>query len=154
MSSTENFNQESELSLKLFIVLTRALQSVEKKAIKDIKSLGLNLTEFSVLELLYHKGEQPIQKIGSKVLLASSSITYVVDKLEKKNYIRRRACPNDRRVTYAGVTEAGKQLMDEIFPKHVEAINDIMGGLNNDEKQTMIEYLKKLGYHAEGLEKE
>ncbi|MRG88340.1 MarR family winged helix-turn-helix transcriptional regulator [Salinibacillus xinjiangensis] len=148
MNSKKN---EQELSLKLFVVLNRAVQSIESHAIQDIKSHGLNLTEFSVLELLFHKGEQPIQKIGQKVLLASSSITYVVDKLEKKNYIRRRACPSDRRVTYAGITEEGKQLMEEIFPKHSEAMNDIMGGLTAEEKEHLIEQIKKLGLYAQSL---
>ena len=46
----------------------------------------MNPTEFAVLELLYHKGNQPLQQIGDKILLASGSITYVVDKLEKKNF--------------------------------------------------------------------
>ncbi len=77
-------NQEEELSLKLLVVLTRTLESIHKRVTEDIKGLGLNPTEFAVLELIYHKGEQPIQKIGEKVLIASSSITYVVDKLEKK----------------------------------------------------------------------
>src|SRR5699024_5767254 len=105
---------DEELTLKLFIVMSRAYQSVQKQVAKDIKNYGLNQTEFAVLELLYHKGEQPIQTIGQKVLLASSSITYVVDKLEKKALLERRACPKDRRVTYAGITEKGKILMDEI----------------------------------------
>ncbi len=148
MEKSNNLS-EQELSLKLFVVLNRALEAVEKQSIKDIKSYGVNLTEFAVLELLYHKGEQPIQKIGQKVLLASSSITYVVDKLEEKKFIRRRACPSDRRVTYAGLTPEGKELMDEIFPKHAAAMNDIMGGLTKEEKVTVIELLKKLGYHAE-----
>lgn len=144
-------NKEVDLSLKLFVVLTRALQSVQKQIAKDIKNYGLNQTEFAVLELLYHKGEQPIQKIGQKVLLASSSITYVVDKLEKKNYIKRRACSEDRRVTYAVITDEGKKLMDEIFPKHREALHQIFGGLDEKEKEVMISQLKKLGYHAEQL---
>src|SRR5690606_40552445 len=90
--------KDEELSLKLFIVLSRAIESVKKQVVKDIKSYQLNLTEFGVMEFLYHKGEQPIQLIGKKVLLASSSITYVVDKLEEKGYLERAACPNDRRV--------------------------------------------------------
>lgn len=64
----------------------------------------MNPTEFAVLELLYHKGQQPLQQIGGKILLASGSITYVVDKLEKKGFLERVACPNDRRVTYAAIT--------------------------------------------------
>ena len=149
--SKEKITEESDLSLKLFVVLTRALQSVEKQIVKDIKKHGLNLSEFAVLELLYNKGDQPIQKIGQKVLLASSSMTYVVDKLEKKEYLRRRACSEDRRVTYATITEKGKILMDDIFPKHKEAIDQTMGGLNSNEKEAMIEQLKKLGYYAQEL---
>lgn len=150
-NATEKFSEESAQSLKLFVVLTRALESIEKQIIKDIKSHGLNLTEFSVLELLYNKGEQPIQKIGQKILLASSSITYVVDKLEKKNYLERKACPDDRRITYAAITLEGKALMDEVFPKHVLAMDEIMGGLDLDEKKSAIGHLKKLGIHAQGL---
>ncbi|MBB6451765.1 MarR family 2-MHQ and catechol resistance regulon transcriptional repressor [Salirhabdus euzebyi] len=144
-------DNEKELSLKLFVVLTRALDSITSKIKDDIRGYGLNPTEFAVLELLYHKGEQPIQKIGDKVLLASSSITYVVDKLEKKGYIKRKPCPTDRRVTYAVITELGQTLMDEIFPKHMDAINDICAGLNVDEKKLLIEMLKKLGLFAKSI---
>src|SRR5690625_2966911 len=97
---------EEELSLKAFVVLTRSLESVKSRIEEDIKQLGLNPTEFAVLELIYSKGNQPIQKIGEKILIASSSITYVVDKLEKKNYLKRKPCPKDRRVTHAKIGRA------------------------------------------------
>ncbi|MFC0560090.1 MarR family winged helix-turn-helix transcriptional regulator [Halalkalibacter alkalisediminis] len=144
-----SYNQDQ--SLKLFVVMSRAMQSVTKRVEEDIKSYGLNPTEFAVLELLYSKGEQPIQKIGEKVLLASSSITYVVDKLEKKNYLTRKPCPKDRRVTYAAITEDGTNLMSDIFPKHRAAIDEIFGGLELEDKEDMIVQLKKLGFHAQEL---
>lgn len=148
-------NQEKEydnnLSLKLFIVLTRALQSIKKRVEEDIKCLGLNPTEFAVLELLYHRGDQPIQKIGEKVLIASSSITYVVDKLEKKELIGRKPCPKDRRVTYAVITTKGTNLMNEVFPKHKLAVEKIFDGLCEEEKKLVIDKLKKLGLYAQGL---
>ncbi|OIJ16646.1 MarR family transcriptional regulator [Anaerobacillus alkalilacustris] len=141
----------NDLSLKLFIVLSRATRAINDLIEDDIKTYGLNPTEFAVLELLYHKGDQQIQQIGKKVLLSSGSITYVVDKLEKKNLILRKACPKDRRVTYAVITEAGKKLMDEIFPQHKEAIKKIFSGLDEEEKLGVIELLKKLGFHAKGI---
>ncbi|EJV48396.1 HTH-type transcriptional regulator MhqR [Bacillus toyonensis] len=76
-------NDES-LSLKLLVILLRELKSITKRIEKDIKIYGLNPTEFAVLKLLYSKGDQPIQKLEDKTLLASSSITYVVNRLEKK----------------------------------------------------------------------
>lgn len=148
---TPSLIKDEELSLKLFVVLTRTLDSIKKKIEDDIKTLGLNPTEFAVLELIYHKGDQPIQKIGEKVLIASSSITYVVDKLEKKQLVKRNPCPNDRRITFATLTDNGEKLMDTLFPKHREAINEILLGLSREEKQNMIHQLKKLGYYAESI---
>lgn len=142
---------EEQLSLKLFIVLSRALESVRKQVVKDIKRYNLNLSEFAVLELLYHKGEQPIQMIGKKVLLASSSITYVVDKLEEKGLLERNACPNDRRVIHGHLTEKGKQLMEEIFPQHEKAMAYIFSSLSNEEKEQAIDLLKRVGLFAEKL---
>lgn len=140
--------KEEEISMKLFVVLTRTLDAIKKSVEKDIRSYGLNTTEFAVLEFIYSKGDQPIQKIGEKVLISSSSITYVVDKLEKKNFLKRVPSPEDRRITFASITEEGKRFMDEIFPQHQETIARIMGGLPLEEKEVLLTHLKKLGFHA------
>ncbi|MEK3805209.1 MULTISPECIES: MarR family winged helix-turn-helix transcriptional regulator [unclassified Metabacillus] len=144
----ENTQTDIEQSLKLFIVLSRAHRAINDQVNKQITSFGLNPTEFAVLELLYHKGEQPLQQIGGKILLASGSITYVVDKLEQKQLLTRKACEKDRRVTFAQITENGKQLIERIFPAHQERLNEIVGILSEEEKQTVIDLMKKVGYHA------
>ncbi|MBA9025067.1 MULTISPECIES: MarR family winged helix-turn-helix transcriptional regulator [Bacillaceae] len=141
-------NNSVQQSLKLFIVLSRAHRSINDVVNKFIAEQGLNPTEFAVLELLYHKGEQPLQQIGGKILLASGSITYVVDKLEKKNYLQRVACKEDRRVTYARITEEGKQFIEKVFPEHEEQIDEIMNILTPEEKQMAIEFIKKIGLNV------
>lgn len=140
---------EKDASLSLFIVLSRAYKAVAAHSEQDIRLSGLNPTEFGVLELLYHKGQHPLQQIGEKILLASGSITYVVDKLEKKGLLERKSCSADRRITYATITDEGTRLMDRIFPQHAEAIRKAMEGLDPDEKETAIRLLKKLGIHAQ-----
>jgi MarR family transcriptional regulator, 2-MHQ and catechol-resistance regulon repressor len=135
-------------SLKLFIVLSRAYKAINEHVNKVIQAYGLNPTEFAVLELLYHKGDQPMQQIGGKILLASGSITYVVDKLEQKGMLKRIACPTDRRVTYAQITEEGKKFIQDIFPEHAQQIDKLMSSLNESEKLEAIELLKKLGLPA------
>lgn len=132
-------------SLKVFIALSRVQRSVMDIANKSIQSYGLNPTEFAVLELLYHKGTQPLQQIGEKILIASGSITYVVDKLEKKGLVERKPSQNDRRVIYAYLTERGIQLISSIFPNHEEVIHDSLHMLSNDEKDQLLRLLKKIG---------
>lgn len=141
----------AEKKMKAFTVLLRATQHVQEVSRKDIAKYDLNITEFAVLELLYHKGEQPIQMIGKKVLIASSSITYVVDKLEKKGYVQRRACPEDRRVTFAQITKEGNHYMETIFPQHKEQMIEIFSDLTDEEVDQMTIIIKKIGYRAEQL---
>jgi MarR family transcriptional regulator, 2-MHQ and catechol-resistance regulon repressor len=141
--------EELDQSLKLFIVLSRAHRAINDHVHKFIQQHGLNPTEFAVLELLYHKGRQPLQQIGGKILLASGSITYVVDKLEKKELLVRVACPNDRRVTYAEITEKGKKMIENMFPSHERRIHELLSVLTPDEKATAIDLLKKLGHYAD-----
>lgn len=138
-------DQDEAASLKLFVVLSKAYKSLMDHAVKDMKSHGLASAEFMVLEVLYHRTRIPLQQIGEKILVTSGSITYNIDKLESKGLLKRVPCSDDRRVTYAEITEAGRALFDEIFPQHVSSIHKLMRGLNNEEKDQAIALLKKLG---------
>jgi MarR family 2-MHQ and catechol resistance regulon transcriptional repressor len=84
----------------------------------DMAQNNLSITEFSVLEVLFHKGKQTIQQIAKSILIASSSMTYVIDKLEQKSLIKRNACPDDRRVVHVILTEDGLKLMTILMPEH------------------------------------
>jgi len=144
-----NQTQASDASLQLLITLSRANQWVSAHVQQDIRKYGLNPTEFGVLELLYHKGEQPLQQIGEKILMTSGNITYVIDKLSGKGLARRKACPTDRRVIFAEITEQGSELLERIFPQHTEAVRKAVSGLTEEEQLQAIQLLKKLGIAAQ-----
>jgi MarR family 2-MHQ and catechol resistance regulon transcriptional repressor len=136
-------------SLDLYIALSRASEWVNAHGDRDIRKHGLNRTEFGVLELLYHKGAQAIQQIGSKVLMSSGNITYVVDKLVKKEFVTRNTSTEDRRLIFAEITDKGKAFIEDVFPKHAEVIEGAVAGLTAEEKQLASQLLKKLGRFAQ-----
>ncbi|HLR10906.1 MAG TPA: MarR family transcriptional regulator [Sporosarcina sp.] len=143
--------EDKERALKLFIVLSRATKVISEESNKIIEQFGLNPTEFGVLELLHHRGRQPIQKIGQKILLRSGSMTYVVNRLEEKGYLQRIFCEEDKRITYIEITDAGVSLVEEIFPDHVKKIESLMSGLSKEEQEQTIELVKKLGLSVKDL---
>lgn len=150
-SNMNSEDMEEKESLHLLIVLSRTYQSIMTHIHRDIQSYGLNPTEFGVLDFLYHsETSQPLQKIGEKVLISSGNITYVVDKLEKKNMLCRRACEEDRRVIFAELTQEGKDFFESIFAGHKKVIQHAMAGLNHEEKLQVIPLLKQLGFAAAG----
>ncbi|WP_051271787.1 MarR family winged helix-turn-helix transcriptional regulator [Shimazuella kribbensis] len=135
-------------TLKLFIVLSRAYKSVMEHSQSDASRHGLSLSEFCVLELLYSKGPFSLKEIGEKILLANASITYVIDKLEKKGYLLRQPDHKDRRVVFASLTAEGHRLMQQALPEQFIALQKAMDGLTNEEKRNLIQLLKKLGIEA------
>lgn len=138
-----------DLSLKLYVVLSKAMRSVNQKVSEEIKKLGLNPTEFGVLEVLYHKGEMPVQKVAEKILISSSRIAYTVKVLEEKKYIDRRQCASDKRVTYLSLTKEGEKLMDRLFVVHQQDLQTIFSVLEKKEQKEMIRLAKKLGLSLE-----
>ena len=129
---------------KVVIGIMRASNLLVDDLKKTLKKYPINATEFSVMEFLYSKGEKSIQEIRDRILLASGSATYVVDNLERKEYVRRIVNQNDRRVTYIKLTEAGKNLINDIFPTHKKNTKKIFNDLTNEELITLKEILKKI----------
>ena len=129
---------------KAVIGILRASNLLVADLKKTLKNYPINTTEFSVMEFLYSKGEKSIQEIRDRILLASGSATYVVDNLERKEYVRRIVNQNDRRVTYIKLTEAGKDLINDIFPTHKKNTKKIFNDLTNGELITLKEILKKI----------
>ena len=138
-------------TLKAVSITLRAAQSLESILKKDIEAYGINTTEFGVLEYLYHKGPQPMQNIGSKLLMANSSITYVIDRLSDKTYINRLTDAKDKRKTNIHLTKAGSNFFESIFPNHKKKVNDIFSVLSSDELDQLMILLKRVGYHSQSM---
>lgn len=124
---------------------------MKKIAQQDVKQYGLNITEFEVLELLYSKGPQPIQRIRERVLIASSSISYVVTQLEEKGCLNRKRDEIDKRVFNASLTDKGQQLMECIFPQHAETIKTAFDMLTDDELTTIQYAFKKISAQSKKI---
>lgn len=134
----------SNINLKLVIAMARTYNDLFFQIEKNVQEFGLNISEFGVLEMLYHKGDQPVQKVAEKILVTSGTITYVINKLEKKELVVRRKCDKDKRVYYVSLTEKGNDFIANIFPKHRDFIDNLFKDLNEENKIQLFESLIKL----------
>lgn len=143
---------EHAAALKLWTVLSRARSAVAEHSLADIRRHDLTPGEFGALEALHHKGPLRLGELQEKILVSSGGITYLVDRLADRGLAERRPCPEDRRASYAALTDEGRALMERIFPRHAECIERAVSGLTDEEKRTATELLKKLGLRAAKLE--
>ncbi|MGL4850367.1 MAG: MarR family winged helix-turn-helix transcriptional regulator [Clostridium sp.] len=138
------FDINNNLNLKALIALTRAEQRVHQKEYVTIKESGLTVSQFGVLEVLYHKGDLKICDIIEKVLGTSGNITVVIKNLEKDGLVQKRVDAEDRRAVFISITEKGRKIIEDMFPKHVENINNIFSVLTDEEKKMLIKIGLKL----------
>jgi MarR family 2-MHQ and catechol resistance regulon transcriptional repressor len=141
-------DEDQELALKLFVVLSRSRTAVARITEADIARHGLSAGEFAILEALHHKGPLLLGEVQRKILVSSGGVTYLVDRLEQQGLVERQDCASDRRARYAALTDKGEQLMERIFPEHAEAVRRATRGLSVEEKRQAIELLRKLGRSA------
>src|SRR5438105_6421081 len=143
-----NGASDRDATLKLVIGLGRALQAMERHVRPHLMQSGLAMTEFAVLEVLYHKGPLRLGEIRDRILVTSASTTYVVKKLEARGLMRRRSSADDSRVVFGELTAKGRALIDDVFPVHVQRLQQASAGLTVSEKREASRLLRALGRHA------
>ena len=139
-------------ALKLLVVLSRAHAAIDAHTSEQVTRHGLTITEFAILEVLYHRGPLLLGEVQRRILVSSGGVTYLVDRLQQKGLVERRECPNDRRARYAALTPEGEALIARIFPEHAQCILRAMGGLSDAERREAIDLLRRLGRHAAELD--
>jgi MarR family 2-MHQ and catechol resistance regulon transcriptional repressor len=135
--------------VRVWLLLMKAHRSMARHAERSIVALDMCISDFAVLEMLLHKGPQPVGEIGRRVDLTSGSITTAVDRLEQRGLVARGAHASDRRARVVHLTPEGKARITQVFATHQEAMDRAADGLSRAERATLTKLLKKLGTTAE-----
>ena len=136
---------EDVTALNAYIKLVRATESVSHRLHRHLESSKLTVTQFGVLEALFHLGAMHQRDLAEKLLKSGGNITLVIDNLEKRQLVKRDREVGDRRCISVSLTPAGKQLISDLFPAHVEAIAGQMSILSLEEQAELGRLCKKLG---------
>jgi DNA-binding MarR family transcriptional regulator len=87
------------------------MNDTESKISKELtRQHGMGLTEFRALALLDEspKSELRMQDLATRLHLNQSSVTRLVERLERENFTIRDVCPDDKRGIYTVLTETGR----------------------------------------------
>jgi MarR family 2-MHQ and catechol resistance regulon transcriptional repressor len=132
----------------LWLVMMKAHRTLERLAERSIESSDVCLSDFAVMEMLLHKGPQPVNEIGRRIELTSGAITTAVDRLESRGLVTREAHESDRRARIVRLTSRGKEQAAKVFARHKTAMDYAASGLSKAERATLIQLLRKLGISA------
>ncbi|MCE7979961.1 MAG: MarR family transcriptional regulator [Caldilinea sp. CFX5] len=145
MSTHYQGASEERRALDLYIKLSRAAESVNQRVNRHLQDSHLTVSQFGVLEALYHLGPMTPGVLCDKILRSTGNLTLVIDNLEKRRLVARTQNPEDRRSTIIELTAAGKALVEEVFPRHVATVVQEMAVLTPEEQSQLAALCRKLG---------
>src|SRR5438094_8200976 len=140
MKSTPTRKQATDASgMQLWLVLMKAHRTLQRLATQSIESSEACLSDFAVMEMLLHKGPQPVNEIGRRIELTSGAITTAVDRLESRGPVTREAHESDRRARIVRLTARGQEEAAKVFDGHKTAMDFAASGLSKTDPATLIQ---------------
>ena len=140
-----NLTGSQKIALDTYIKLMRAGNVVTNAIHRHLLDEKLTHSQFAVLEALNHLGPLSQGELSNKVLKSNANLTTVVDSLEKKGLVVRQRSAEDRRCVRVNLTTTGTQMIQRIFPRHVEIVARRFSILSEKEQNQLAALLKKLG---------
>ena len=138
-------NAPTYRALNTYTKLMRAAESVTGRVHRVLSAPKLTISQFGVLEALYHKGPLCQRDIAAKILKSTGNITLVIDNLEKQGLVRRERDTEDRRYLTIHLTETGSTLIVKVFADVEASIVTEMASLTESEQELLGNLCKKLG---------
>lgn len=139
----DEFNKN--LPIKFMIVLGKMHASILSKVDMHIKEMGLNNTEFLILYAIASNGKLTIQDIAARISMTSGNMTYTIDKLEKRNLVKRVRHESDRRRIFIDFTDEGLALWDSVMTEHLAFMEQAFEDLDDDLIKATVQNMKIIG---------
>ena len=145
MSTHYQGTETEKQALDAFIKLTRAAESVNRRVNDHLHEYDLTVSQFGVLEALFHLGPMPVGQLAGKILRSSANLTLVIDNLVKRGLATRERREDDRRTVRISLTDAGRDLIAGLMPPHVAGVVAEFEVLSAEEQATLAALCRKVG---------
>jgi DNA-binding MarR family transcriptional regulator len=116
IGQTRPFRSRAE---ELVIALLRTASVVSRRSNRVIASFGLSGAQYNVLRILRGAGPDglPTNTIRERMIEEGTTMTRLVDKLERAGYVLRARTSRDRREVHVTITDAGLTVLRSIDPE-------------------------------------
>ncbi len=105
---------------------------------------GLTRPQFYALRVIARNGAMLMRDISDKMFVTPANLTGIVDRLEKKGLVRRKAREGDRRASVIELTPEGSALQERVALRYRGFVHTALGAFTEEERKTLRHLLEKL----------
>ena len=117
---------------------------IKQKGREILSNYTITPPQFIALQWLHEYGDMTIGDLSTKMYLAFSTTTDLVDRMEKNDLVQRIRDEQDRRVVRIHLLPEGERVIEEVISKRQQYLQDILVEFNEKELQDLLDNLQKL----------
>jgi MarR family transcriptional regulator, organic hydroperoxide resistance regulator len=134
-----------ELNSCVNFLLTKAQLAVNQEFKLMLADYEITPVQCGVLNCLYKQDGQGLKALSDELSVNASTMTGIIDRMEAKGFIERRADPQDRRAQSVFLTQRGFEVEDIATRITLEANEKVLGEFSPEEEAVLKKLLKVLG---------
>lgn len=136
-----------------YLALVRTADEAKRVITQILEAGGVTLQQYNVLRILRGAGGSglPTLSIADRMIERTPGVTRILDRMEKKGWVIRRRCTEDRRKVWCSITESGLEVLaglDEPVRRNDTLISDALG---DDETARFIAALDRVRAHLKSV---
>lgn len=117
---------------------------IKQKGREILSNYTITPPQFVALQWLHESGDMTIGELSTRMYLAFSTTTDLVDRMEKNELVQRIRDEKDRRVVRIHLLPEGERIIAEVILKRQNYLHDIMGEFDETEFEQLSKNLQKL----------
>ncbi len=126
------------------INLVRTSDQLQIRFARLFRDHRVTPSQYNVLRILRGEGKPlPVLEIAERTITVVPGITGLIDRLEQAGLVRRERCPNDRRVIFVALTDAGAKTLAALDEPLLALHEQLLGHLTRDELKELSRLLEK-----------
>lgn len=130
---------------KMELLLRTICFNIKKKGREILQDFNITPPQFDALQFLVDEGGLTIGELSGKLYLAPSTITDLVDRMEKNGLVKRIRDDRDRRSVKINVEEKGFKLINEVIVRRCTYLEEVTGEMTQEDKIRLTHYLEVMG---------
>ena len=140
-------NNVCENVIEIERYLRRADYIIKLKGREILNDFSITVPQFTALQILINNGDLTVGELSQKMSLACSTITDLIDRMEKSELVARKKDEKDKRVVRIDVQPTGHEIVQKVLAKRREYLAEKLKEFQEEDKKFLKEALESL-YNA------
>lgn len=133
-------------SQEAYLALVRTADDSKRRATRILESSGVTLQQYNVLRILRGAGDAglPTLAVAERMVERTPGVTRLIDRMERKGWVSRMRCTEDRRRVWCMISEPGLDLLASL-DRPIDGVDEAFSAaLEEEEVARLIGYLDRI----------